>query len=65
MLIMIDLAVVSSLADKLMNHINELGLACESVEQAGEVYRKTNPLLTTLRNLNGGQGLGFVVLGVS
>ena len=47
-----------------MNRINELGLDCSAVEEATDVYRKTNPLLTTLRNLNGGMGLGFVVFGV-
>jgi hypothetical protein len=35
-----------------------------STEHASAIHRRTDPLLTTLQRLNGGQGLGFVVLGV-
>lgn len=60
-LVVMDLAVVSTWCDTLRNKINKMNTTSTSVDEADRVYRLTNPLLTCLKDLNTGQGLGFTV----
>ena len=63
-LVIIDLAAVSTLCDRLMNRINLVNAESTSVVQLVEVYRRINPLLKCLKELNTGQGLGFCVYSI-
>lgn len=63
-LVITDLAAVSTLCDRLMNRINLVNAECTSVAQLAEVYRRINPLLKCLKELNTGQGLGFCVYSI-
>ncbi len=56
-----DLAAVSTRCDRLLKSINSLRLSWASTEEASSVHRHTFPLQCTLKELNNGQGLGFVV----
>ena len=58
-----DVAAVSSLCDTLLARINNLRLRWRSSSDAEAVHARTYPLQCTLRELNHGQGLGFVLLG--
>ena len=57
-----DVAGVSSLCDELLNTINDLRLEWKSSEAAQVIHNRTFPLRTTLKDMHGGQGLGFVIL---
>ena len=62
--VIMDLAAVSTMCDKLMDRINLVSTECTSVEHLNKVYKRTNPMLTCLKELNTGQGLGFCVFTV-
>jgi hypothetical protein len=47
-LVVIDLAAVSTWCDHLRNKINNIMTECKSVEDLNVVYHRTNPLLTCL-----------------
>jgi hypothetical protein len=60
-IVAVDLAAVSTRCDRLLKSINSLRLSWASTEEASSVHLCTFPLQCTLKELNNGQGLGFVV----
>jgi hypothetical protein len=63
-LVIMDLAAVSTMCDKLMDRINLVSTKCTSVEHLNKVHLRTFPMLTCMKELNTGQGLGFCVFTV-
>ena len=57
----LDLATVSSSCDKLVTTISDLGLEVDSMQHSARTYEKTKPLLSTLKGMHAGQGIGLLV----
>ena len=61
LIIVMDMATVSSMCDQLQSAINAFGLKKMSTEEAAQVHQRTFPLLNTLQSMHSGQGMGFLV----